>query len=64
MITPVVVLGAMGPLHSTHRYNSPTHGLVPYFSGDCHEIISTVILLPFADGCYQLQAKVCARITG
>ena len=33
-----------------------------------HEIISTVILLPSADsfkkGCYQLQAKVCARITG
>ena len=32
-----------------------------------HEIISTVILLPSADsfkkGCYQLQAKVCARIT-
>ena len=33
-----------------------------------HEMISTVILLPFADsfkkGCCQLQAKVCARITG
>ena len=33
-----------------------------------HEIISTVILLPTADafkkGCCQLQAKVCARITG
>ena len=33
-----------------------------------HEIISTVILLPSADsfkkGCCQLQAKVCARITG
>ena len=33
-----------------------------------HEIISTVILLPSADsfkkGCYQLQGKVCARITG
>ena len=33
-----------------------------------HEIISTVILLPSADsfkkGCFQLQAKVCARITG
>ena len=32
------------------------------------EIISTVILLPSADlfkkGCCQLQAKVCARITG
>ena len=32
------------------------------------EIISTVILLPspesFMKGCYQLQAKVCARITG
>ena len=30
-----------------------------------HEIISTVILLPspdsFKKGCYQLQAKVCAR---
>ena len=33
-----------------------------------HGIISTVILLPSADslkkGCCQLQAKVCARITG
>ena len=33
-----------------------------------HEIISTVILPPSADsfkkGCCQLQAKVCARITG
>ena len=33
-----------------------------------HEIISTVILLPSADsfkkGSCQLQAKVCARITG
>ena len=33
-----------------------------------HEILSTVILLPSADsfkkGCCQLQAKVCARITG
>ena len=33
-----------------------------------HELISTVILLPSADsfkkGCCQLQAKVCAQITG
>ena len=33
-----------------------------------HEIICTVILLPSADsfkkGCCQLQAKVCAQITG
>ena len=33
-----------------------------------HEMILTVILLPSADlfkkGCCQLQAKVCARITG
>ena len=33
-----------------------------------HEIISTVILLPSADlfkkTCCQLQAKVCAQITG
>ena len=33
-----------------------------------HEMLSTVILLPFADsfkkGCCQLQAKVCARIIG
>ena len=33
-----------------------------------HEIISTVILLPWAEsfkkGCFQLQAKVCARSTG
>ena len=35
---------------------------------DDHEIISTVILHPSADlfkkGCCQLQAKVCAQITG
>ena len=33
-----------------------------------HEILSAVILLPFAEsfkkGCCQLQAKVCARSTG
>ena len=33
-----------------------------------HEIISMVILLPYAEsfkkGCCQLQTKVCARITG
>ena len=33
-----------------------------------HEIISTVIFLPFAEsfkkGCCQLQVKVCARSTG
>ena len=33
-----------------------------------HEIISAAILLPSADsfkkGCFQLQAKVCAHITG
>ena len=43
-------------------------GLVPYFREIDHEIISTVILLPSADlfkkGCCQLQAKVCAQITG
>ena len=42
-------------------------GPVPYFVEIDHEIISTVILLPSADsfknGCCQLQAKVCARIT-
>ena len=27
MIAPVVVLGAMGAVHSTHRDNSPTHGM-------------------------------------
>ena len=29
-----------------------------------HEIISTVIADSFKKGCCQLQAKVCARITG
>ena len=33
-----------------------------------HEIISRAILLPSADsfkkGCFQLQAKLCSRITG
>ena len=40
----------------------------PTFVEIDHEIISTVILLPSADsfkkGCCQLQAKVCAQITG
>ena len=43
-------------------------GPVPYFVEIVHEVISTVILLPSADsfkkGCCQLQAKVCAQITG
>ena len=38
------------------------------FVGIDHEITSTAILLPSADsfkkGCCQLQAKVCAQITG
>ena len=38
------------------------------FVGIDQEMISTVILLPSADsfkkGCCQLQAKVCAQITG
>ena len=41
---------------------------VPYFVEIDHETISMVILLPYADsfkkGFCQLQAKVCARITG
>ena len=41
-------------------------GRVPYFHGD-YEIISTVILLPYAESfkkdCCQLQAKVCAQST-
>ena len=44
------------------------HGPAHTFVEIDHEIISTVILLPSADsfkkGCCQLQAKVCARITG
>ena len=44
------------------------HGEFDTFVEIDHEIISTVILLPSADsfkkGCCQLQAKVCARITG
>ena len=72
MIAPVVLLGAMGPVHSTHRDNSPTHGSSILarshtFVEIDHEIISTIILLLSADsfkkGCCQLQAKVCARIT-
>ena len=43
-------------------------GLVQYFVEIDHEIISMVILLPsahsFVKGCCQLQAKVCAQITG
>ena len=43
-------------------------GPVPYCRNIDHEFISKVILLPSADflkkGCCQLQAKVCARITG
>ena len=43
-------------------------GPVPYFCGVDLEIISTVILLPYAESfmkvCCQLQAKVCAQSTG
>ena len=43
-------------------------GPVPYCRKFDHEFISKVILLPFADllkkGCCQIQAKVCAGITG
>ena len=43
-------------------------GPVPYCCKIDHEFISKVILLPSANllkkGCCQLQAKVCARITG
>ena len=43
-------------------------GPVPYCCKIDYEFISKVILLPSADllkkGCCQLQAKVCARITG
>ena len=43
-------------------------GPVPYCCKIDREFISKVILLPSADllkkGCCQLQAKVCARITG
>ena len=43
-------------------------GTVDTFVEIDHEIISTVIFLPSADsfkkGCCQLQAKVCAQITG
>ena len=43
-------------------------GPVPTFVEIDHEIISTVILPPSADlfkkGCCQLQATVCAQITG
>ena len=43
-------------------------GPVPYWRKIDHEFIFKVILLPSADllkkGCFQLQAKVCARITG
>ena len=53
MIAPVVVLGAMGPVHTTHRDNSPTHGSsIPARSHIFVEIdnekISTVVLLSSA----------------
>ena len=38
-------------------------GPVPYCCKIDYEFISKVILLPSADFCCQLQAKVCARIT-
>ena len=49
-----------------HRVRSRPGTILSW--GIDHEIISTVILLPSADlfkkGCCQLQAKVCAQITG
>ena len=38
--------------------------LFPSFVEIDHEIISTIINLPSAEGCCQLQAKVCAGSTG
>ena len=40
MIAPVVVLGAMGAVHSTHRDNSPTHGMqrVQFSGGFSYEV--------------------------
>ena len=53
---------------SVYRGREFDPGPVPYFVEIDHEMFSTVILLPSADSfkkvCCQLQAKVCARITG
>ena len=53
---------------SGYRYVSSIPARSHTFVEIDHEIISRVILLPSAEsfmkGCCQLQAKVCARITG
>ena len=62
---PRSAVGNVSGCRSRGREFDP--GLVPYFPID-PEMISTIILLPSADSfkkaCCQLQAKVCARITG
>ena len=66
---------ATHPLDPIHVYTQPQKKVsssIPVrsytFMEIDHEMISTIILLPSADsfkkGCCQLQAKVCARITG
>ena len=60
---PILSPGKKLTGEKTDRYTGP-HTFVQID----HEIISTVILLPsagsFKKGCCQLQAKVCAQITG
>ena len=66
---PKMICGTCNSIMPTQCHG---HKLIPVRSHTFveidHEMISTVILLSSADsfkkGCCQLQAKVCARITG
>ena len=65
---PVKCLTAGVPLTADPGVVSSISAQLYTFVDIDHDIISTVILLPSADsfkkGCCQLQAKVCAHITG
>ena len=66
--TTFVVIGILTVKSEYERVASSILARSHTFVEMDHEIISTVILLPSVDsfkkGCCQLQAKVCARITG
>ena len=68
VLQSVMCLATDGCLTADSGVTSSIPALSHFFVEIDHEIISMVILLPFAysfkKGCCQLQAKVFARITG
>ena len=68
MLHPTGPRSAVGNVSGYRCVSDPGPARYHTFVEIDHDIISTVILLPSADlfkkGCCQLQAKVCAQITG